>query len=50
MIRTIETSKERKANLVAEAIKKMILEENIEKLPGENKLAETFNVSRTIVR
>jgi len=50
VIRTIETSKERKANLVAEVIKKMILEENIEKLPGENKLAENFNVSRTIVR
>lgn len=42
--------KERKSVLVAEAIKKLILEEDIDKLPGEYELASRFGVSRTIVR
>ncbi|MFN4190629.1 MAG: FadR/GntR family transcriptional regulator, partial [Pseudothermotoga sp.] len=44
------TTKERKSILVAEAIKKLILEYDVDKLPGEHQLADMFQVSRTIVR
>ncbi|MGB9819904.1 MAG: FadR/GntR family transcriptional regulator [Pseudothermotoga sp.] len=50
-IKKIErTVKERKSVLVAEAIKKLILEEGIDKLPGEYELTSKFGVSRTILR
>lgn len=50
MITIESTVKERKSLLVAEAIKKLILEQDVEKLPGEHQLANMFHVSRTIVR
>jgi len=44
------THKERKALLVVNAIKKMILEKKLRRLPGENQLAKRFSVSRTVIR
>ncbi|MCS7175279.1 FadR/GntR family transcriptional regulator [Pseudothermotoga sp.] len=50
MVKINNTVKERKSLLVAEAIKKLILEQDMEKLPAEYQLASMFQVSRTIVR
>lgn len=45
-----KTKRGRTANLVVEGIKKMILEEDITKLPSEHELAKRFDVSRSVVR
>lgn len=50
MVNIENTVKERKSILVAEAIKKLILEYDLDKLPGEHQLSKMFQVSRTIIR